>query len=250
MFKNYINSLFSKKLQFLNFANKIGISLKDANCIKQNKNFYVLYNNLDKVFSLKTKDFYLLEDNDICSKMMSDRGLVSIADKIITEICDFFNMMDMLNGKVDNINKSSKLYYVENKNVNFIFETIKFSFSRDDNPYCLTETSFNVVYFAPNQFLFGRVSYGNVIVQTGGPYYDDTILSKDVIFDKMNDSRIFIIMAENTNSPYCPEYHTTQEDYILNKLKTTYLGRKFPSWEQVGIPNTQEDADLIKMLSY
>lgn len=250
MFKNYINSLFSTKLQFLNFANKFGISLNDTKCIKQNKKFYVLYDNSDKVLSLKTKEFYLLEDNDICSKMMSDRCLVSIADKIINEFCDFFNMMDMLNGKVDNINKSSKLYYVENKNVNFIFETVKFSFSMNDNPLCLTETSFDVVYFAPNQFLFGTVNYGNVINQTGGPYYDDTTLSKGSIFDKMNDSKIFIIMTENTHSEYCPEYRTTTEEYILNILKTTYLGRKFPSWKQVGIPKTQEEAELIKMLSY
>lgn len=250
MFSNYVSAFLSKNFKFLKIANKFNIDLNKTKFVKQHKKFYALYDLSNKPFLLKTSEHYILEDSDICEQIMRDKGFVSIRDKFIEEFVAFFNMMSILNGNVDIVQKKSKLYYVEEKKRNFIFEQIQFCFSKEDSPLCLSETSFDVVYLDNGLYSFGRVDFGWIAEQACGPYFNESRLYDNMIFDKMNEAKFFSIQSNPDVAEFFPDHIFDSYDHILDQLKKFYLGRYFPLWEQVGIPKTQEDADLIKMLSY
>lgn len=233
---------FFKNLKKLFPLYKAGCSFFKYKKIDLDNNFTVLKDNSTNsvVACHSNKSKILIANSSIISKSYLDSiRTKSLSSALLDDFISFLKIMNIFKFEESDISTITISYYVNYNGSDLIVDFLRFKICSEESDSFIDETGFIIIY-DPNGCRVCFETLGYISKKRSSMFFAQLMLTQ---FQLFNDLDKLDILFKKSN---------IIKNYVdfSEVMKTSFLNKNYPSWKTVGIPKTEEEADLIKMLHY
>lgn len=210
--------------------------------IDLDNNFTVIkdYSIDDVVACHSNKSKILIANSSIISNSyLENIRTKSLSSYLLDDFISFLKIMNIFKFEESDVSSITVSYYVNYNGSDLIVDFLRFKICSEESDSFIDETGFIIIY-DQNGCRVCFETLGYISKKSSSLFFAQLMLTQFQLFNDL-DKLDILFKKSNIIKNYAD---------FSDIMKTSFLNKNYPSWKTVGIPQTEEEADLIKMLHY